>query len=629
MCGLAGYVDLRPGPNENAHNLEAALELLSHRGPDSGGSWFGTFGGEGEIGLGHRRLSVIDLSSGANQPMTTQDESYVLCYNGEIYNYQELRVQLSRLGHEFRTSSDTEVLLNAWKEWGTTALEKFDGMFAFAIYDVRGGVLTLARDRHGMKPIYFTADRDSQTVFFASEPLVAARLAGNVEPDHEKAYQYLTMGLYDFDDQTFFKGVNALRPGSFIRFRFKAAGITRSSAAWVSPKISAPLEISFDRASEQVQELLMQSVSLHLRSDVEVAIALSGGLDSSAIAGAARKIFGSSKISTFSYVSPGYSRDESAWASKVAKSLGTNHQEVEMRPPDALLAIERVVREQGEPTNSSSALAQSHLYSTISDCGYRVVLDGQGADELFAGYSGFPEFRVRSLIAQGNLGGALLLIMRWSSWSRRHSVRELLQNFVATLAPEKLATWGSKFAGRDATPSWIDSAVLARMGVAVSAPQLVGYPVFTAPGSEFLRQHLNQSLFGGDLMRLLRHGDRSSMAHSVESRLPFLGQNLVSFVQTLPEEFLLSQSGETKRVLRSAVRGLVPDDIIDRRDKVGFETPEEHWLEGVSVGESRIAEGLAKFEWIRTDLYKSPGQKIRPDLKWRLASLGIWASQNF
>lgn len=629
MCGLAGYLDLRTGSNENSRRLDAAIDFLSHRGPDSEGRWSGAVGTQGAIELGHRRLSVIDLSSGAHQPMTTPDGRYVLCYNGEIYNYKELRNQLRRRGHEFRTVSDTEVLLLAWHEWGIDALQKFDGMFAFALYDVHEQVLTLARDRHGMKPMYFTADSGSGAVFFASEPLVAARLSGKVGPNHKKAYQYLTMGLYDFDDQTFYEGVSALRPGSFVRFRPEGQRVMQTSAAWVTPEIPPSFDISFDDAAAQVRELLIESVELHLRSDVDVAIALSGGLDSSAIAGATQELLGTARIKTFSYVSPGYSRDESAWASMVAKNLGTIHHEIVIQPPEAIGAIERVVREQGEPTNSSSSFAQSHLYSTISDNGYKVVLDGQGADELFAGYSGFPEFRLRSILAEGKVGEALLLILRWSRWTEGHSVPALLRNFAATLAPEGLATWGSRFAGRNASPSWVNPVVLAGLGVRVSAPPLVGYPVYSAPESDFLRQHLTQSVLGGDLSRLLRHGDRSSMAHSVESRLPFLGRRLVSFAQSLPEDYLLSRSGETKRVLRSAVRGLVPAEVINRRDKVGFETPEHHWLRDLTLAEPRVSGGLEKFEWIKAGVHKTPARRIQPALKWRLASLGVWASQSF
>lgn len=622
MCGIAGYIDVRGASNASRNRLEKALVQLGHRGPDGRGTWFSAFP-EGEIGMGHTRLSILDLSARGRQPMHSDPERYVLSFNGEIYNYLELREDLEKHGEVFSSSSDTEVLLAAWKLWGVECLPKLNGMFAFAIYDSRDRSLFLARDRHGIKPLYF--GKQDHFVVFASEPPVVAGMLGQLSPNHQKVYEYLTMGLYDLDEQTFFDHVFALSPGHVAKVGFEGGEISFALRRWSEVIPPEQIEIDFEHAVSSVRDLFLQSIELHLRSDVPVAIALSGGVDSSGIVGAVRHLHPNREIHTFSYSNPGFVKDESEWANLVSIDLGTTHHHVQVSPSDAIDGLSSMVRRQGEPTNSSSALAQAFLYRSVSQDGFKVLLDGQGADELFAGYSGYPEFRLRSLFSQNRLGDAARMILNWRNAAPKRSLMGLGTHLVATYAQGDLAGLGARALGRGAFPGWVHRKKLREFGVCPGVPgSLVGYPTKDASESRFLQQHLFQTLMGGDLRRLLRHGDRSSMAYSVESRVPFLENSLVRFVNSLPESFLLSPGGETKHILRAALSGLAPHTVLERRDKIGFETPESLWLEvGTNVLHSyQIAHDA--FPWLTAKRPKASLVGASHSLQWRFTNLAKW-----
>lgn len=623
MCGIAGYVCVGSSSGLFRQRLGGALWQMAHRGPDGTGSWFGPVSG-GEVGIGHTRLSILDLTSRGSQPMQSESGRHVLSYNGEIYNYLELREELEELGTVFMTDSDTEVLLAAWVQWGDQCLPKLNGMFAFAVYDSHDQILTLARDKHGMKPLYLS--KQDNSVLFASEPPVAAGMFGSTAPNHQKVYEYLTMGLYDLDEQTFFDGVYGLPPGFIATVEMSNGRLEVTSRQWSAGQASALIEIDFDSAVDKIRSLFLESVELHLRSDVPVAVALSGGLDSTGIVGAVRHLYPDREIHTFSYGSPGFEKDESRWATMASEELGTRHHQVHITAEEAQASLKRVVREQGEPTNSSSVIAQSYLYKAVAESGFKVLLDGQGADELFAGYSGYIEFRLRSLLSQQKVLEAVRLLSRWKRWSPQHSVGRAVAFLAATYVSGHLAGYGARVVGRGAFPPWINRQELERQGVLAGVPtSIVGYPVQAAPDSQFLKEHLIQSLYGGDLRRLLRHGDRSSMAHSVESRLPYLGKGIVEFVQSLPEDWLLSADGEPKRLLRRALNGMVPPGIVERRDKVGFEAPEDVWMRNIPV--SREMQSLEPFRWIRREKLYSDAAKPSSALAWRARNLCAWSEE--
>lgn len=628
MCGVAGFITLDDSEIPKFRGgLRSALERLRHRGPDGANTWSKNLA-LGEVSLGHTRLSIIDLSPGGQQPMVTHDGSHVLSYNGEIYNFVEIRSKLSTLGVDFESQSDTEVLLLAWKTWGPNALDMLNGMFAFAVFDVDNQTMTLARDRYGMKPLFYSQVGNS--LVFASEAPVVASFLDKNEPNHQKAYEYLTMGLYDSSEETFFQGVYSLEPGSILQVEAVNGAFSVNHQRWARDIPPEPIEVSLAEAVGGVRERFLESIELHLRSDVPIALALSGGLDSSGIVSALKKLDSDRPIHTFSFSSPGAGKDETEWAKLASDAFGTIHQTVVVNPERASSTLKEVVIQQGEPTNSSSVIAQSALYQEVSGQGFRVMLDGQGADEVFAGYKGFPEFRVRSLLADGDLAGAISLIWKWQKFSADHTLSNFFPMFGATLAPHRLAHLGAWVVGRSPTPRWLRVKPSRVLGLDLSIPSVVGYPVMNAPQNRFLQQHLFQSVMGGDLRRLLRHGDRSSMAHSVESRLPYLGNNLVDYVQRLPESFLLGKDGATKGILRKALSGLVPEQVVSRRDKVGFETPQSKWMGHLErQGASRLG-GLSAFEWIdrralEETLLVKRNRGLDSDLYWRALNLSMWA----
>lgn len=625
MCGIAGYVDGRGTSGVSRSRLDAALLQLGHRGPDGRGTWFSALP-EGEIGIGHTRLSIIDLSVRGRQPMHSEPERYVLSFNGEIYNYLELREELAQLGEVFSSNSDTEVLLAAWKRWGVACLPKLNGMFAFAIYDARDRVLFLARDRYGIKPVYF--GKQDRFIVFASEPQTVAGLLGQTAPNHQKVYEYLTMGLYDLDERTFFDGVFALDPGHVATIACERGRVSFISRRWSDSDPPERVDIDFDHAVTSVRRLFLESINLHLRSNVPVAVALSGGVDSSGIVGAVRHLYPNREIHTFGYSSPGFVKDESEWANLVSTELGTIHHHVNVSSTDALEELSSIVRKQGEPTNSSSVIAQSLLYRSVSQNGFKVLLDGQGADELFAGYLGFPEFRLRSLVSQGKWGEAASLVLGWKNASPDRSLLRLATHFAATHVEGDLAGLGGRVLGRGAFPGWVDSKRLREYGVIPGVPpSLEGYPAKVASESRFLQQHLFRTLHGGDIRRLLRHGDRSSMSNSVESRVPYLENHLVKFVNSLPESFLLSQKGETKHLLRAALSGLAPRAVLERKDKIGFETPESVWL---GMG-TKVSDGYKTavdyFPWLVQNQPPPLALGSSTPVNWRFFSLAKWAEE--
>lgn len=625
MCGIAGYANLGASPGLFRERLDQAVRKMAHRGPDGSDQWFSNFS-TGEIGLGHARLSIIDLTNRAKQPMRSVSGRYTLTYNGEIYNYVELRKELKDLGVTFTSDSDTEVLLAAWEMWGTDSLPKLNGMFAFAIYDSKNRAIVLARDRHGMKPLYFA--KNSDYAVFGSETPLVARLLGKAAPNQQKVYEYLTMGLYDLDEQTFFDGVCALEPGHIATIKESNGALDFSLQRWSKTLPPEPLEIDFDSATNTVRELFLESIDLHLRSDVPLAVALSGGVDSSGIAGAVRHLYPDREIHTFSYGSPGFEKDESSWAKLVSENLNTSHHHVEFSAEEAVASFRRVVREQGEPTNSSSVIAQSQLYKAVSGFGFKVLLDGQGADELFAGYGGYIEFRLRSLLSERRYIDAFQLLKNWKRWAPQHSLGTAIPMLAATYVSGRLAGHGARFMGRGAFPRWINRKALSRNGIVAGVPETIeGYPVSSAPYSRFLQQHLFKSQSGGDLRRLLRHGDRSSMAHSVESRLPYLGTGLVDFTNSLPEPYLLARSGETKRVLRSALEGMVPSEVLRRRDKVGFETPEVEWLNRQHSGLDIARSPLGVFDWLHSAKLLADAKSSRTGPLWRVLNLSLWMEE--
>ncbi|MEN8638944.1 asparagine synthase (glutamine-hydrolyzing) [Pseudomonas sichuanensis] len=570
MCGILGgaWFD---GASVPVGKVDEALHTLRFRGPNDNGRELYACAGA-NVALGHTRLSIIDLSSGGHQPMTTDDQSMSIVFNGEIYNYRELRAELQAAGQAFKSDSDTEVLLAAWRTWGAACLDRLVGMFAFVVLDRNAGTLTCVRDPFGIKPFFYAVEQGS--FLFASElPAIKALKRNKAQLNWQRSYDYLVHGDYDSCPQTFFDGVSQLLPGHIMRVDLKS-GALGEPQCWWRPTIDERHDLSFADAAEKVREEFLSSIRLHLRSDVAIGAALSGGIDSSAVVCAMRHVEPDLPINTFSYIARGSEVSEEVWVDRVNEHVGAVPHKVVVSAEELARDLDDMILAQGEPFGSTSIYAQYRVFQLAKEQGVTVTLDGQGADEMAAGYSGYPGQRLRSLVEKGQLGQAWRFLDQWSQWPGRSRMGGA-KRCVAEMTQGSLYQALRSLNGMGALPSWIRNEPLAERGIELRFPHQRAE--VTARGRRLMAE-LGLSLTKRGLPALLRHGDRNSMRFSVESRVPFLTTGMVDLMLSLPESYLISPQGETKSVFRAAMRGIVPDDVLDRRDKIGFATPEQVWL---------------------------------------------------
>lgn len=621
MCGLIGAIQAR---GTSVAGMDKGLAELRHRGPNHQGSTLISLGAR-DIWLGHTRLSVIDLSQNANQPMRSDDEQYTLVFNGEIYNYLELRSQLSALGVQFKSNSDTEVLLQAWKHWGEACLEKLDGMFAFVVLDSIRGTLTCVRDAFGIKPLYYATVKGG--FYFSSEiRSLLCILPSAPAPNLQRTYDYLVHGDYDSSEATFVDGVSQLMPGHVLVM--DVAGFKKEEIRhWWRPCIDQTSRLSFSDAADAVREQFLTNIRRQLRCDVPLGAALSGGIDSSAVVCAIRHLEPDLPIQTFSFIASSSDVSEEPWVDYINAHTGSIPHKVTATAEDLSRDIDDLVAAQGEPFGSTSIYAQYRVFRLARDSGITVTLDGQGADELLAGYSGYSGYRVLSLLREGRVLEALRFSQLWRQWPGR-SYKAMGLDVARSQLPD-WAYGGVRFAfGRDFTPQWISVNYFLERGVRFREPRRALYD--QPPRGRNLMNRLASSLQYRGLPALLRHGDRNSMRFSIESRVPFLTVSLCRLLYSLPEHYLISRAGETKSVFRAAMRGIVPDRILDRRDKIGFATPEWDWLERIAPVMRVWLESSDSIPFVRSQALLSEfdsavqGRRGSSAALWRLVNYVRW-----
>jgi asparagine synthase (glutamine-hydrolysing) len=569
MCGIVGGCWKR-APHDVETRLAQALRSLKHRGPNDSGVEL-IRGVDFTVALGHTRLSIIDLGPGGHQPMRSADGRYTIVFNGEIYNYRELRDELRNFGHSFSSESDTEVLLAAWQQWSVEAIKRLTGMFSFAVFDRKTQTLSLARDAFGIKPLFYEQSQDG--VLFASElrALLELRMR-RPEPDLQTAYDYLVHGDYDSQENSFIKGVKRLSPGSVLQIEPSRAMVAKPTRWWTPTFRENTL--TFEEAADCVRERFLNNIRFHLRSDVPLGAALSGGLDSSAVVFGMRHVAPDAPINTFSYIAKGSPLSEEKWVDFVNEKARAVPYKISATPDDLMGDIERMIVHQGEPFGSTSVYAQYKVFQLAREKGVTVMLEGQGADELLAGYNGYPGYRLLSYCENNQLISALGFANQWARWpgrSRRLAAMELGR----VLMPDAIYAVSRKAMGRDFYPPWLKVDVFRDAGVTFKEHRPPRSAEWT--GKRMLEQ-MATSLQHRGLPALLRHADRNSMCFSIESRVPFLTTDFADTMLSIPEHYLMSPSGETKSVFRAAMRGIVPDEILDRRDKIGFATPEYEWI---------------------------------------------------
>jgi len=619
MCGIAATWS-RVGASEDGNRLRRGLDAIRHRGPDDLGHFaWNDPASSARIDLGLVRLAILDLSPAGHQPMALPGGRFVISYNGEITNYIEIRDELLALGDTFVSDGDTEVLLKAWARWGTATLDRLEGMFAIVMLDTQERTLTLARDPWGIKPLFYMHSHDRLIVNSEVSGLLAS-WGARPRLDWQTAVDYLQWGAYDHVEATFLEGVRQLQPGHYLVMD-AVTGETAGPVRYWWPPVATTYDGRYPDAVESVRGLFLDSVRRNLRSDVSLGIALSGGIDSSAIVGAVRHLEPDLPIATFSFVAPGFAKSEHEWIERVVAATGATSHTVHAAPGELERDLDDLIRSQGEPFGGPSIYAQYRVFRLAREHGVIVTLDGQGGDELFAGYSGYPAQRMHTLLETGRWAAAARFAGAWGTWPGRNRAMMLVES-AAQFAPLRVRH-GIR---RPLFSPLFDAARLRERGVDTRFPAVAAD---RARGAR-LKTHLRSTMVGYGLPALLRHGDRNSMRFSIESRVPFLDRALTEFLLTLPEDWLIGADGTSKQILRDAIRGWVPDEVIDRRDKVGFETPEERWLDRLG-GERLDAEHpIAFLKQGRTPTVT--GGMSEREIRWggrshwRLINLHRWVS---
>ena len=555
MCGIAGVYTPRPiGPFRS--HVERIVESQHRRGPDFRA--VETIVGHRSCAVfGHNRLSIIDLSPAGNQPMWDIDRRLCVVFNGEIYNYVELRAELLALGHRFISNSDTEVILESFKRWGPDAFPRFNGMFAMALFDTRNERLYLARDRFGVKPLYYVLRDD--TIHFASTCGEIARLL-SLSPSLEYLAGGVHYGLYEHADTAPFVGMKALLPGHWLQIDPVGLGNQISSLksyydlhANVEALAESLATVSIEQAVDRLAALLDDAVRIRLRSDVPVAVSLSGGLDSSTVAALAVR-HPMEKLRGFTFGDPRVRTSEGPLTAQLAEMADIEVTYVWPSISEICQSYEETLSAQVSPLADASAIAQYMVFRSARAAGFKVLLGGQGADETYMGYRKFQWFHFWQLKAQGRYVEAL--------------------GFALTLLPTLFAERGR----------WVDSwnsrnRYLKRSGLMT---------VLRLPDSEMdignaplqsLRKRQILDVSSASLPTLLRYEDSNSMGSSIESRLPFLDYRVMEFGIALPEALKL-RGGHGKWIIRRAMAGKIPEAIRVGRMKKGFNVDYNHWIDG-------------------------------------------------
>lgn len=545
MCGISGIISNHPVSGEQISAMERMLASQRHRGPDHQAC--DTF--DNQVVLGHNRLSIIDLSDQANQPMCSRDGRYSLIFNGEIYNYLELRSELKR-DYTFNTASDTEVLLYAFDRWGVECLEKLNGMFAFAVYDAVKKQLTLARDRFGVKPVYYAHDKETGNLVFASE-IKALHAYGIRKAPNERVWaNYLNFGQYHYESQTFWNGIFSLPAGHMAQLDTQAPPFRITPVRWYrfASRVKT-LQNNHDFKNrnteahkEKYKALLEDSISLRFRSDVPVGFNLSGGVDSSTLLGAVNHLYENTAIEAFSFYTNDERYDELLWVQRVIDKTNKLLNKVLLTSPEVPALSKELAFFQDEPYGGIPTIAYSQIFKQAREKGILVLLDGQGMDEAWAGYDYY------------------------------HTPSDSVVQGVSS----------SPFRTGVLNPDFL---------------KLAHKETYDTPFEEDMLNKQYRDLFYTKIPRALRFNDRVSMMHSTELREPFLDYRLVEYAFAQPMENKI-QGTQTKWILRQIANDYLQDELT-LAPKRALQTPQREWLTEDLLGwvESNINK-MAESPWV-------------------------------
>lgn len=603
MCGISGFISNSPRPAAIIHRM---TNVIRHRGPDDEGFLlFGDYHNRplictgddtppeiinhrysyhlsGNIkdkenlpvflALGHRRLSILDLSPLGHQPMSTPDNRYWIVFNGEIYNHEELRNELKAAGYSFQSRSDTEVILAAYSVWGSECFKHFNGMWSVAIYDTAERELVLCRDRYGVKPLYYWIAPDG-CLYFGSEIkqfTVVPEWTANLNT--ARAYDFLSYGITDHTSETLFAGVNQLRGGELLRIKSVSGELNNPSVIRWYDLNQVKVSRNFDSAAEYFYDMFRDAVRLRLNADVPVGTGLSGGLDSSSIVCTVSELLQDrtrKNQQTFTACSEDKRFDERHYVEKVIERSNAAPNYIYPSLDEFLDIMKTIIWHHDEPLTGASIFAEWKVFGLVSTTPVKVTLDGHGADELLAGYYSFFRPHFSGLFRNLNW---ISLIKEIRAGRTRHSGNPAVsfKNVAEAVMPGILRRGLKDLLGKNKSGSdWLEAGKLG----------IEEYDLFNHFG--FSQRDLNSYsaslFFNTSLPMQLRWCDRDSMAHSIESRAPFLDFRLVEFIFSCPPEYKIF-NGETKHILRRGLRDTLPASIVNRQDKLGFVTPESAWV---------------------------------------------------
>jgi asparagine synthase (glutamine-hydrolysing) len=529
-------------------------DTIAHRGPDGEGQWVNE---QGNIGLGHRRLSILDLSDAGSQPMHFKDR-YTIVFNGEIYNYVEIRDQLKDAGYNFTSGTDTEVIMAAYDAKGKSCLSDFDGMFSIALYDKKKRELFCARDRFGEKPFYYYLD-GNQFVFGSEIKTIWSQGVSRVLLDMA-VYNYVVSNkpIGETKSETFYKNIYQLKPSHSMTISVDDVKVNQERY-WKLSTIQKNIKV--EDAIDQFQSLFSQSIDRRLRSDVPVGSSLSGGLDSSMVVGYMARNRDITQ-NTFSAAFPGFERDESLFQKMMVDRINTNHHVTSPDMATNMANFDKILYHQEEPFSSLSIAIQYEVFKMARANNVTVLLDGQGADEILAGYSFFTFSYLRELALKRKLGAAIQTANKAAN-KQAKSTLYFLGGAMSSFIPRRIV---DRFKSADqSTARGLLNPDFAKQFADLNESDLEIH--------NSLNDALDHRTNTIGLDQLLRYCDRNAMAHSVEVRLPFLNHNLVEYIFSLPSEMKINE-GWTKWIARKAAQSYVPEEIIWRKEKIAYESPD-------------------------------------------------------
>lgn len=593
MCGIAGFFSSQLYNKNIILNLTKAIK---HRGPDDEGyiavntetcqvnaligddsvvkgEHIENFNGKADLFLGHRRLSIIDPTPAGHQPMSNDVKTIWIVFNGEIYNYIEIREELKSKGYMFKTLSDTEVIIKAYEEWGFECLHKFNGMWAFVIYDKRKNILFGSRDRFGVKPLYYYIDNNHYV--FASEIKALLTLPFYKNDINETAvFDYLVLNLEEYETESFFKDIMELKPSHYFIYDLKKRifSLQKYYDLSFNEKFEDYKENILKGYSTNIRKLIFDAINIRLRSDVPIGTCLSGGLDSSTITCVIDSFLKKENINqvgtkqkVFTACYENSEIDESKWAQIVVNNTNVKWFKTFPKAEELLMDLEDLIYYQELPFGSTSIYAQYRVMKLARENGVKVLLDGQGGDELFGGYHTYYKIYLAELITRGRFKVAFHEFMKITKNGAK-PMKGLFKILLSPLAPMVLKNFlgrfkysAYKFLNPDFAKKFKD-----RFFIENNSNNL----------NEFLFRHMTNL----NLKSLLKYEDRNSMRFSIEARTPFADDiNLIEYVFKIPSSYKI-HNGWTKYLMRDAMDGVIPKEIQWRRDKVGFATPEQQWF---------------------------------------------------